>query len=91
MTRLCRYKKGVWCNAVMLLREGHPASEMQDYLVKYLHPAASVEHLQRPFHDIYLCTYYYGKQLLAPLLSGQQRYQAFRRALTEQLIPSDLV
>ena len=73
------------------VREGRPDEEVQDYLVKYLQPASSVEHLKKPFHDIYLCTYYYGKQLLAPLLHGLQRQFAFRRALTEQLIPSDLV
>lgn len=47
---------------------------------------------KQPFHDIYMFTYYYGKQLLAPLLHAPeaQRNAAFRRLLTEQLVPSDL-
>ena len=83
--------EGVWCNAVMLLREGYPDEMAQDYLVKYLRPAGVVEHLKQPFHDIYTCTYYYGKQLLTPLLRGPQRQSAFRRVLTEQLIPANLI
>ncbi len=84
--------EGVRCNAILMLREGRADEEVRDYLVTYMQPAGMVEMLMQPFHDIYMCTYYYGKQLLAPVLhaSAAQRNAAFRRLLMEQLVPSDL-
>jgi hypothetical protein len=81
---------GVWCNAVFMLREGRPKMEVQDYLAKYMQPVGIVDHLLLPFHDVYVCTYYYGKQLLEPWLQGPGRREAFRHFLTEQVYPTDL-
>jgi len=82
---------GTWCNAALMLREGRPKEEVQDYLVKYMQPAGVVEHLELPFQDVYTCTYYYGKQLLQPWLQGADRWEVLRRLLREQVLPSDLV
>jgi len=82
---------GTWCNAALMLREGRPKGEVQDYLAQYMQPAGVVEHLALPFQDVYTCTYYYGKQLLQPHLQGADRREVLRRFLQEQVLPSDLV
>lgn len=81
---------GSWCNATFMLREGRPEEEVKDYLAKYMQPVGIVQHLKMPFHDSYVCTYYYGKQLLSSWLQGINQQEGFHRLLTEPVYPSEL-
>ncbi len=47
--------------------------------------------LQDPFREAYIFTYSYGRNLMRPWLAGANRLDVFRRFLTEQLYPSELV
>jgi hypothetical protein len=82
-------------NAAFMLNEGHPDEEVKQYLMKYKmlpdeHAQKALEFLKSPFHEAYVFTYYYGKQLMHPWLQGPDRNAVFLRFLTEQLCPSDL-
>ena len=83
-------------NAAFLLHEGHSDEEVMHYLIKYsLLPDEEalkfLEFLKVPFQQAYIFTYFYGKQLMKPWLQGPDRLDAFRRFLTEQVYPSELV
>lgn len=86
---------GVRCNAAWLLSEGHADREVKDYLIRYalmdeesaLRELAS---LQRPFHEAYIFTYFYGRKLLEASLQGPQRQYRLHQLLTQQILPSDL-
>ncbi len=43
------------------------------------------------FVDYYIFTYFYGKRLMQPWLQSADRLAVFRRFLTEQLYPAELV
>jgi hypothetical protein len=83
-------------NAAFLLREGRPDEEVARYLIKYS-PVSEQEalrflrFLKVPFQEAYIFTYFAGKQLMAPWLQGPDKWSAFRRFLTEQVYPSELV
>ncbi|HET8842809.1 MAG TPA: hypothetical protein VFN35_15200 [Ktedonobacteraceae bacterium] len=91
---LLDYPVGV--NAAFLLHEGRSDEEVRQYLLKYLQSSDEEAHrflefLKVPFQQTYIFTYFYGKQLMNPWLKGPQRWIAFRRFLTEQVYPSELV
>lgn len=87
---------GVRGNAVFLLREGRSDKEVANYLMRYYmttdEAAVKMLHyLKRPFREAYCFTYFHGKRLMQPWLQGSDRLSVFRRFLTEQLYPSELV
>ena len=87
---------GVECNAAFMLNEGRPDSEVIQYLKKYQmlndeEAQKDLEFLQDPFREAYIFTYSYGRNLMRPWLEGADRLDVFRRFLTEQLYPSELV
>jgi hypothetical protein len=86
---------GVSCNAAWLVREGRPDSEVRDYLRRYALMDDEAAHrqlasLQRPLCETYIFTYFYGRQLLEPILLGPQRRERLSQLLTQQILPSDL-
>lgn len=83
-------------NAALLLNEGRPEDEVQDYLKEYLRLSTrqaeqGLASLQRPFRESYIFTYTAGAALMKPWLQGTDRFSVFFRFLTEQLTPSALV
>lgn len=88
--------RGAWCNAALLLDEGRTVSEAVRYITKNtLHTEEqagyAVKSLQRPFCEAYIFTYYYGRKLLEPILSGPQKQEKLKGLLTEQTCISDLL
>jgi hypothetical protein len=86
---------GVSCNAAWLLSEGCADAEVKDYLMRYAlldEEAAQrqLASLQRPFHEAYIFTYFYGRRLLEASLQGPQRRELLHQLLTRQVLPSDL-
>lgn len=86
---------GVSCNAAWLLSEGRTDTEVKEYLMRYaLMDAEAAQRqlasLQRPFHETYIFTYFYGRQLLEAKLQGPQRRERLHQLLTRQILPSDL-
>jgi hypothetical protein len=85
---------GVSGNAAILLHEERrPASEVVDYLQRYgLYDAdrarKHLEFLQSPLWRAYTFTYYYGQELMLPLLQGENKQQVFRRFCEEPVYPS---
>ena len=83
-------------NAAFLLREGRSDDEVTRYLLKYALVSEEearqyLGFLKAPFQETYIFTYFYGKELMKPWLQGPDRLDAFRRLLTEQVYPSELV
>ena len=83
-------------NAAFMLNEGRSDKEVKQYLLKYTmlpdeYIQKQVEFLKVPFQEAYIFTYFYGKQLMQPWLQGADRQEAFRRFLTEEVCPSELV
>ena len=83
-------------NAAFLLHEGRSDDEVMQYLIKYsLLPDEDalkyLEFLKVPFQQAYIFTYFYGRQLMKPWLQRPDRLTVFRRFLTEQVYPSELV
>lgn len=87
---------GVDGNARFMLSDGYSDEEVKQYFIRYRllpeeHAQKSVDFLKEPFREAYTYTYFYGKVLMKPWLEGPDRLQVFKRFLTEQLCPSDLV
>jgi hypothetical protein len=87
---------GVECNAAFMLDEGRSHSEVIQYLKKYQmlndeEAQKDLEFLQDPFREAYIFTYSYGHNLLRPWLASADRLDVFKRFLTEQVYPSELV
>lgn len=87
---------GIDGNARFILSEGRPDEEVKQYLVKYWllpeeYAQKSIDFLKDPFREAYIFTYFYGRQLMKPWLEGPDKQAVFKRFLTEQLCPSDLV
>ena len=86
--------RGVRGNAVFLLHEdGRSDDEVAAYLMRYslLNEARArkaLEFLKSPLWRAYTFTYFYGRDLMLPLLQGGDRHAMFRRLLTEQVYPS---
>jgi hypothetical protein len=83
-------------NAAFLLREGRSDNEVAQYLATYSlttdeEALKFLEYLKTPFQEAYIFTYFSGAQLMKPWLRGPERLDAFRRFLTEQVYPSELV
>jgi hypothetical protein len=83
-------------NAALLLREGSPEKEVQEYLQQYLRLSARqaeqiLAYLQRPFRESYIFTYTAGAELMRPWLQGTDRHTVFARFLTEPITPSALL
>jgi hypothetical protein len=83
-------------NAAFLLHEGRSDDEVLQYLLKYsLLPDEEalkfLEFLKVPFQQAYIFTYFYGRQSMKPWLLRPDRLTVFRRFLTEQVYPSELV
>jgi hypothetical protein len=88
--------QGLQGNVRFLLSEGRSDDEVRRYMLKYWiwpqeYAQKSIDFLKNPFREAYTFTYYYGRQLMKPMLEGPDRQQVFKRFLTEQLCPSDLV
>ena len=87
---------GLECNARFMLSDGHSDEEVVQYLTRYrqepeMYARKSLEFLKEPLHEGYIFTYFYGKRLMKPWLQGDDKQQVFKRFLTEQICPSDLV
>jgi hypothetical protein len=88
---------GVRGNAVFMLHvDGRSDDDVARYLIQYsliseARARKALEFLKSPLWRAYTFTYLYGKQLLQPLLQGEDRLTVFRRLLTEQVYPSLLV
>lgn len=87
---------GVWDNAAMLLDEGRPEQEVSQYLTTHMMLASDqatqmVTHLKHPIWGRNELTYLSGKKLMQPWLQGADKLTVFRRFLTEQFTPSQLV
>lgn len=89
--------QGLGGNAAFLLHEGHPDEEVAQYLMKHSLETdrqriqKQLDFLKDPFREAYIFTYFYGKRLMQPWLQGADRLAVFRRFLTEQLYPAELV
>ncbi len=88
--------QGAAGNAVFLLHEGRSDEEVMKCLLHYtLEPEERLRKLLElvkiPLMEAYIFTYFYGKQLMQPWLQGDDRLAVFRRFLTEQVYPSELV
>ncbi len=86
---------GVSCNAAWLLNEGRAETEVKEYLMRYAlmdeeTAQRQLASLQRPFHEAYIFTYFYGRGLLEASLQGPQRRERLHQLLTQQILPSDL-
>ncbi len=87
---------GVDGNARFMLSNGYSDEEVKQYLIKYKllpeeYAQKGIDFLKEPFQEGYIFTYFYGYELMKPWLAGPDRQQVFKRFLTEQFCPSDLV
>lgn len=87
---------GIDGNARFMLSDGRPEAEVKQYIMKYAlipeeYAQKDIEFLKDPFREAYIFTYFYGRHLMRPWLSGPDRKAVFKRFLTEQICPSDLV
>lgn len=82
--------EGVRCNALFMMREGRSQDEVMDYLAKYMQ-GSELGLLSDPWHEGYVFTYFYGKQLMQTWLQKEDREAMFRRFLVEEMCPSDLL
>lgn len=87
---------GVWDNAAMLLDEGQSEQDVIQYLATHVlvapdRVAPMVTHLKHPIWGRNELTYLSGKKLMQPWLEGADKLTVFRRFLTEQITPSQLV
>lgn len=87
---------GVDGNARFMLSNGYSDEEVKHYLIKYgllpeEYAQKAVDFLKDPFREAYVFTYFYGYELMKPWLEGPDRQRVFKRFLTEQICPSDLI
>lgn len=87
---------GIEGNARFMLSDGCSDDEVVQYIMRYrqepeMYARKTLEFLKEPFQEGYIFTYFYGRRLMKPWLQGDDRCQAFKRFLTEQICPSDLV
>ena len=64
---------GIDGNARFMLSEGRSDEEVKQYVAKYAmlpdeYAQKSVEFLKDPFHEAYIFTYFYGRQLMGLLV-----------------------
>jgi hypothetical protein len=94
MARAGELMAGVEGNARFMLSDGRPEHEVKAYLMKYMlipenFAENSLEFLKDSFREAYIFTYFYGRKLMKPYLTGPDKQANFKRFLTEQLCPSD--
>ncbi len=87
---------GIDGNARFMMSDGRPDDEVKQYIMKYAllpeeYAQKDLGFLRDPFREGYIFTYFYGKRLMKPWLQGDDKQQVFKRFLTEQICPSDLV
>jgi hypothetical protein len=88
--------RGVSGNAALMLHRDHrPPQEVQQYLEHYgLRTSEEASHtlrfIQNPLFRSYIFNYAVGKQLLAPLLEGEDATANFRRLLSEPFTPTQV-
>lgn len=88
--------EGISGNARFMLSDGRSDDEVKQYMMQYgllpeEYARKNLEFLRDPFREGYTFTYIYGRRLMKPWLQGDDRHQVFKRFLTEQICPSDLV
>jgi hypothetical protein len=88
--------EGLEGNARFMLSDGCSDGEVKQYIRKYWllpeeYAQKDLEFLQDPFREGYVFTYFYGRRLMKPWLQGDDKQRVFKRFLTEQICPSDLV
>ena len=88
--------EGIDGNARFMLSDGRPDDEVKQNLMRYRrkpeeYARKDLEFLRDPFREAYVFTYFYGRRLMKPWLQGDDRQQVFKKFLTEQICPSDLV
>lgn len=87
---------GVASNGALLLhRDGRPATEVQQYLEHYgletpKEAVQTIKFLQNPLFRSYIFNYASGEALLSPLLQGADAVDVFYRLLTEPFTPSQV-
>ncbi|NPV75438.1 MAG: hypothetical protein HPY59_03590 [Anaerolineae bacterium] len=80
-------------NLALMLWDGRSDEELVAYAMAYTpftgeQIRRTVQSLKSPLRQIYAFTYSQGKRLMRPLLQGANRWQVFRRLLTEPVYPS---
>ena len=88
--------EGISGNARFMLSDGRSDDEVKQYMMQYgllpeEYARKNLEFLRDPFREGYTFTYIYGRRLMKPWLQGDDRRKVFKRFLTEQICPSDLV
>jgi hypothetical protein len=89
-----RALRAVQGNAAFMLHEdGRSPDEVAAYMERWAlyqprEARKQLEFLQSPLWRAYTFTYIYGRQLLAPLLAGADRFAVFERVATEPVYPS---
>lgn len=87
--------EGVWHNAAMLLDEGWPEQEVEQYFARYMlltedKAKQMVALLKHPIWGRNALAYMSGQKLMQPWLQTADRVAVFCRFLTEQFVPSQL-
>ena len=85
---------GVWANAALMVDQGATDQEVKDYLAQWalLNDQELEQALPIVKSGPYLFCYYYGWDMLRKWLELPRRNdEKLRRALTEQLLPDDLI
>ncbi len=87
---------GVWDNAAMLLDEGRPEQDVAQYFTTHMllapdQAAQMVALLKHPIWGRNILTYISGQKLMQPWLEGADKQAVFRRFLTDQIVPSQLI
>jgi hypothetical protein len=95
-TRANELMAGIDGNARFMMSDGRSDDEVKQYIMKYAllpeeYAQKDLEFLRDPFREGYIFTYFYGRRLMKPWLQGDDKQQVFKRFLTEQICPSDLV
>lgn len=86
--------RGVQSNVAFMLHvDGCSDDEAVAYLMRYaliseVRSRKSLEFLKSPLWRAYTFTYFYGYNMMRPMLQGDDRQAVFRRLLTEQVYPS---
>lgn len=80
-------------NLALMLWDGRSEEELVAYAMAYSPHTEEqirsvVQSLRSPLRQIYAFTYSQGKRSMRPLLQGDNRWQVFRRLLTEPVYPS---
>jgi hypothetical protein len=83
-------------NLAVLQAQGRTPAELRDYALACTpftqdQIERTIDTLRTPLGWLYAFSYYQGKRLMQPLLQRPDRLAVFRRLLSEQLLPGDLL